>query len=417
VVLSAPERSTPPDCPQGPVAVSLGAVALLSRAGVVLALVGGVTFGAGTRDARAEAPTPFRVESSAGVPCPTGDPFATQLLRRTDRIREAVGDESALVFRLEVKPGRHQTSGRLTVRELDGSETERQVAGASCQEVVSAMVLIAAILVDPNASLEPLPPPPAPKKEPPKPPPSAAPPPPAKPASTAPPGAVIPAGRTPPPGALLKPRPAPARDQRPQGPSERSGAAPDPTGRSGRGDGWLDDLTAGAGIAFALEGAPLPKLATGVALVGTLAFERDAILSPLLEASAARTQTVRVGTPSGVADFRFSSLRLLACPVRFPAVSVVAVRPCALGELGELEGIGKVTDDPARVVARWVAVGGAARLSVRLFGPLALLAEGAVVVPLIRHEFYFDPQGPETMALKVPSAGISSRLGMAAEFE
>jgi hypothetical protein len=389
-------------------------VALLSRAGVVLGLVGGVTLAGAARDARAEAPTPFRVESLPGSSCPTGDPFATQLLRRTDRIREAVGDERGLVFRLEVTPGKHQTSGRLTVRELDGSETEREVAGASCQEVISAMVLIAAILVDPNASLEPLPPP---KTEPAKPPPPAPPRPATKPAKAERPGPVIPAGRTPPPGALVRPRPSAEPGARRAPSSERSGPTPGSAGGTGRGDGPLDALTAGAGVAFALEGAPLPKLAAGVALVGTAALERQAILSPLLEASAVRTQTVRVGTPSGVADFRFSALRVLACPVRLPAVSVVAVRPCALGELGELEGIGKVTDDPAHVVARWVAVGGAARLSVRLFGPLALLAEGGVVIPLIRHEFYFDPQGPETMALKVPSAGISSRLGVAAEFE
>jgi hypothetical protein len=276
------------------------------------------------------------------------------------------------------------------------------------------MVLIAAILVDPNASLDPLVPP---KSEPPKRPP---PPPPAAarvaPATTKPPGTVIPAGRTPPRGALVRPRATPEPDTR-RDRSEPAAPEPGSAGVNGRGDGLLDQLSAGAGVGFALEGAPLPKLAAGVALIGTVSLERGAILSPMLEGSAVRTQTVRVGTPSGVADFRFSSLRLLACPVRVPALSVVAVRPCALGELGELEGIGKVTDYPARVTARWVAVGGAVRFSVRLFGPLALLAEGAVVLPLIRHEFYFDPQGPENTALEVPSAGISSRLGVVAEFE
>jgi hypothetical protein len=100
-----------------------------------------------------------------------------------------------------------------------------------------------------------------------------------------------------------------------------------------------------------------------------------------------------------------------------PAVGGFAIRPCAVGELGELEGIGKVTDDPELVSARWFAVGGAMRGSVRLLGPLALVAEGALIVPLIRHEFYFDPQGPETTALTVSAAGLSTRLGVVAEFE
>jgi hypothetical protein len=173
----------------------------------------------------------------------------------------------------------------------------------------------------------------------------------------------------------------------------------------------------GAGVRLALEGAPMPKLAAGIALSVSASLERAAILSPLVEGSAVRTQTVRVATPSGVAEFRFSSLRLLGCPVRFPRNETFALRPCALGELGELEGIGKVTDDPELVSARWVAVGAALRASVRLLGPLSVVGEGALVVPLIRHEFYFDPQGPETTALTVSAAGVSTRFGVVAEFE
>jgi hypothetical protein len=386
------------------------------RTFVARALLGvlGVAVGAAPRGARAEEAAAFRVESLPGATCPTGEPFATQLLRRTHRIREAVGEERAVVFRLEVAPGTNLTSGRLTVRELDGSELEREVAGASCQEVVSAMVLIAAILVDPNASLDPLPQPAA---EPPKQPPAPAPPPPRPVTATPARGTVIPAGRTPPPGALVRRRAATEADAPRRSSTDVTGSSAGSASDADRGDGTLGRLTAGAGFGVALEGAPMPKLAAGIVLVGAASLERSSILSPMLEGSVVRTQTVRVATPSGVAEFRFSSARLLACPVRLPAVSVIAVRPCALGELGELEGIGKVTDDPELVVARWGAVGGAVRATVRLVGPLALLAEGAVVVPLIRHEFYFDPEGPETTALEVPSAGFSSRLGVVAEFE
>jgi hypothetical protein len=384
------------------------AVALLSRAGVLLGLVGSATL-VSPRAARAEPQTPFRVESLPGATCSSGDPFAAQLLRRTERVREAVGDEPAVVFRLDVNLGKNRAAGRLTVREPDGSELERDVAGASCQEVVSAMVLIAAILLDPNASLEPLPVP-----EPPRPPP---PPPRAPPSSDrpAPVGPVIPAGRTPPTGALVRPRATIEKDARRRASASRpeSGVT---AARAGR-PGMLGRLTAGGGVGFALEGAPMPKVAAGVAILGSVSLERRSILSPLLEGSGVRTQTVRADTPSGRAEFGFSSVRLLACPVRFPAVSVLAVRPCALGELGELVGIGKVTEHPALVVARWAAVGVALRAGVRLVGPLALVGQGALVVPLIRHQFYFDPHGPETTALEVPASGFSGRVGVAAEFE
>jgi hypothetical protein len=375
----------------------------------VLGVVGGVILGALPRDAHAEAPTPFRVESLPGARCPSGDPFATQLLRRTDRIREAVGDERALVFRVEVTRAKARTLGRLTVRELDGSELERDVAGADCEEVVAAMVLIAAILVDPNASLEPLP---TPKPEPPRPTPPAPPGPPEGP--PVPPGAVTPAGRAPPPGALVRPRTSIEEEARRSAAEGVGSVPPASVPFSGRA---LGRLMVGAGFGFALEGAPMPKLAAGIAVSGSASLERTSILSPLVEGSIVRTQTVRVATPSGVAEFRFSSLRLLACPIRLPAAGALAIRPCAVGELGELEGIGKVTDDPEHVSAQWLAVGGAVRGSARLLGPLALVAEGALIVPLIRHEFYFDPQGPETTALTVSAAGLSTRLGVMAEFE
>jgi hypothetical protein len=385
-------------------------VAAFSRAAVVLGVVGGVILGAVPRHARAEGPTPFRVESLPGATCASGDPFATQLLRRTNRIREAVGEERALVFRLEVTPAKARTLGRLTVRELDGSELEREVVGADCEEVVSAMVLIAAILVDPNASLDPLP---SPRTEPPRPPPTAPPrPPEGAPAS---PDSVTPAGRSPPRGAVVRPRASIEEEARRRSASERVDSLR-PDGAAG-GGATLGRLMVGAGVGFALEGAPMPKLAAGIAVSGSVSLERASMLSPLVEGSAVRTQTVRVATPSGIAELRFSSLRLLACPVRFPPVGVFAIRPCAVGELGELTGTGKVTEDPALVSARWVAVGAAVRGSVRLLGPLVLVGGGALIVPLIRHEFYFDPQGPETTALSVSAFGFSTRLGMLAEFE
>jgi hypothetical protein len=169
----------------------------------------------------------------------------------------------------------------------------------------------------------------------------------------------------------------------------------------------------GLGVALALEGAPLTKPAAGAAIEGTAALERGSWLSPLVGLSAVRTETVRVSTPSGVGEFSYSAFRLLACPLRFPDRGAVDARPCALAELGTLEGVGKVTNLPARVSARWVALGAMARVAVRPWGPIALVLEPALVVPLIRHDFYFDPRGQETTALRVAPFGLSSRVGVA----
>jgi len=369
----------------------------------------------------ADAPAPFVVESLPGATCEGGEAFATQLLRRTNRIRAAKEGEPALLFRVEVLRGPDGPAGRLSVRELDGTRTERAVKGATCEEVVSAMALIAAILVDPNASLDPLAP--AAVTAPDRPPPAGTPPPgspPTKPSSPPatpkPPATITPAGVDPPPGAVVLPRGTSDASVSTSGEdatdrTDGPGAAP-----AGQAQG-SGRFAVGMGVALALEGAPFGTTAAGVAFLGSVAFERDAVLSPLLELSLVRTETVRVDTPSGVGEFRLSALRLLACPVRFPARGSLDVRPCALGEFGTLEGVGKVTDRPERVSARWVALGAAARLAVRLLGPLTLVAEPALVIPLIRHEFYFDPRGPETTALKVAPLGFSTRLGVAAVLE
>jgi hypothetical protein len=301
------------------------------------------------------------------------------------------------------------------------------VTGASCEEVVAAMALIAAVLVDPNASLAPLAPAPGPPKlEPeettaaePEPTREAPPRPPSPPGA---PKALVPAGLRPPPGAVVRPRrqgeDSGSRSEPPDARSDE-GSVRDQGSRAARqrarwGFGGLGHLEVGVGAGLALEGAAFSKLSPGVAFLGSAALERRSWLSPLAELSAVRTETVRVRTPSGTGEFRFSSLRALACPIHLPEAGTIDVRPCALGEVGVLEGFGTVTDRPERVAARWLALGTMVRASLELFGPITLVAEPGLVVPLIRHEFYFDPRGPQTTALRVASFGFSSRVGVIA---
>jgi hypothetical protein len=391
----------------------------------LLALAGAATLCLGSGQVRAEdPPAPFVVEASPGAVCESGETFATQLLRRTSRIRTATPGEEAVVFRVEVVGGVERPFGRLSVRELDGTRTERELRGATCQEVIAALALIAAILVDPNASLAPLPPPPA--RDPPKAPEPADAEPdenlePPRPPRLKP---ITPAGARPPLGAVVRRRaravPGEAgTDERPNAAfPELAAGEPDERASPSRSRSLgLGRLSVGLGISFALEGAPLTKPAAGAALQATLALERESWLSPLIGLSAVRTETVRVSTPSGVGEFRFTAFRLLTCPLRFPDRGAVDARPCALAETGTLEAMGKVTSRPATVSARWLALGAMARVAVRPWGPIALVLEPALVVPLIRHEFYFDPQGPETTALRMAPYGLSSRVGVATVLE
>lgn len=88
--------------------------------------------------------------SSAG--CGGAKAFSSELKSRTLLLREAERDEHAITFIVETFRARGGVRGLLTVRRQDGELSVREVPGGSCEEVESAMALIAALTVDPLAA-------------------------------------------------------------------------------------------------------------------------------------------------------------------------------------------------------------------------------------------------------------------------
>jgi hypothetical protein len=66
-------------------------------------------------------------------------------------VREAAADEEGATFVVKLVDNGGTVAGELTYRELQGGETKRTVSGTTCDEVVPALALIAAVLVDPEA--------------------------------------------------------------------------------------------------------------------------------------------------------------------------------------------------------------------------------------------------------------------------
>jgi len=290
--------------------------------------------------ARAEDAVAYRIESPTESVCPASREFATQLGARTPRARPAVGSEPALRFVVEVAAKSPPWVGRLTVQDLGGATTVREVPGASCQEVVSAMALIAAILVDPDASTEPWrPPPPAPA--------------------------------------------APAA--RPTSP-------------------WWFGMGAGLGV----ESTPTPVPAAAVSVAAVLAQDRTAWFGLGL----VHVPGVTVSRASGDGVFRWTAARASACALRWPGSGPVAARPCALLEAGALHAAGQRTVDRQQVDVPWLAGGLGLQLVATPVAPLALVLEGGVVIPWRRDRFYFDPDGNDNVAFRVPAVGLSARLGL-----
>jgi hypothetical protein len=326
----------------------------------------------GPAAAEEAAPTPFLIEYTDGSPCKNAESFSDQLLRRTDRLRRANPDEQALVFRIEIAPSGAALAGRLSVRELDGNHTGREVPGATCEEVISAMALIAAVLVDPNASAEPL-------SEP------------------------APEPSTPP---HLPPQNAPslARPRRPKStPPRKIAARESPPSR----------FTFGGGVAFALEGAIGPEVTPALSLEVEAALERGTLLSPLIVFALERAFPTRTETPNGVARLQWTAGRASACPLRVPASGSWALRPCALFELGTLDASGERTERRASASMPWSALGTTARAEYSPVPPLLVVLDAGMVVPLSRGTFYFDPPTAENTAFTVPAVGATARIGLA----
>jgi hypothetical protein len=77
--------------------------------------------------------------------------FVRELLERTPLVREALPDEEGATFAVKLADQGANVLGELTFREQLGAETKRAVTGTTCDEVVPALALIAAVLVDPEA--------------------------------------------------------------------------------------------------------------------------------------------------------------------------------------------------------------------------------------------------------------------------
>lgn len=119
-----------------------------------------------TSTALAEEGAPRRsVSFEVTAPCTDAWRFAHEVLGRTTRARLATGDEGWL-FRVEIIDESGSSKGRLTMARPDAPATDRSLVGTSCDEVATALALVSALAIDPEARAEiprvPIEPPPKP---------------------------------------------------------------------------------------------------------------------------------------------------------------------------------------------------------------------------------------------------------------
>jgi hypothetical protein len=323
---------------------------------------------------------PIRLTYHADEGCPTEDQFVDGVRTHTYRTRRAAGDEEARTFAVDVRVDGSKSAGVLRITGLGGEVTTRRVTGDSCEEVVSALTLITALAIDPQALLEPGAPAPAP----------------AAPAAQ-PPGAVV---------AQLQAAPAQDRVAHPAVPETRPVEAPLPRppppverllrwsmGFDGQAlGGFLPDWGAGGG--------PFVEAARTGRGVFVPSF-RASVLTAALGASF----------PGGVgAHVTWFLARLEVCPVRIP-LDPLLVAFCAGADGGMLRSEGSGLPYPGTETRPWLTPLAFGRVAWALPEGLWFEASAGIGVPLQRYRFYYQRGDAVVDVSDPPSLGAAVAFG------
>jgi len=346
-------------------------------------------------EARAQA-RPLRIDYEAHEGFPGGAAFLEQVLARTNRARAAVLDEPALDVWVRITRGPPRgdgtagSAGRLVLWKSSGARA-REVDSDECRDVVTALALITALAIDPNAA--------SPRQsvasDPPAPSgivPGLAPSIPVPPVPTSPriPTSLRP---TPPLQATFLPPPPPR---------------PERTSRSGR---WV--LGGHASVAFAVT--PRPLIGGGLFVERAWAYGSGPWGGSVrLVLELATTGSFDIG-PGGV-NFLRGGGRFDGCPFARPA-RWLALGVCLGADAGFLRGEGLRRGSIATAEAAtvpWVALGVLPRVAVEA-GRFALFAvEGGPTFPLVRRSFVFER--PDYTIHEVPAVTGELRVGAGIRF-
>jgi hypothetical protein len=283
---------------------------------------------------RAADVTSVRLRYAAARDCADERGFFEQVSARTQRVRLANSSEpaTALVVSIRELPGGF--AGKLELRSDEGATSAREVKAASCDQVVAALAIMAALAIDPDASTEPIP----------------------------------------------KPRPAP----RPPPPKPAAEPAPRPTPVAPEGSlfsHWK------AGVSLSLLAGVFDEPVLAVRPFVELAREGRSAWGYALRLSGARFQS-EVSRSEGTGEFTLFSGRLEGCPVHFRAWEPVWISACLAFDGGWLEARGADVTPRQSVTRSWFAAGETTRIERRLLEILALELSGEVFFPFVRDRFF-----------------------------
>jgi hypothetical protein len=310
-----------------------------------------------------EAPIPIRIVFDAPADCSTGEAFYQGVRSRTDRVRRAEAGETGTELGVRVTKTSGKVHGELDLIGEHGESDRRVVDGETCDEVVEALSLTAALALDPTARVEPARPVPATPK-------------------------------------AASPAPAPCL------PAPRSPTFP---------SSFELGLHARAALAsvvtpgFSLGGLALATLRPVASSPGGPSFGFGVgHLSNGFAASGDEATEPEVAT-------RLTSVMLRGCPLRFAATAWLGVEPCIVGKGGFLEAEGVGLSNPESVVRTWWSLGAEVALEIGVGRGFVVELAPSLDVPLVKRRFTTGE--PPEPAGETPTVSAGAGLGIGYYFQ
>jgi hypothetical protein len=358
--------------------------------------------------ASAAGTTPVRILVEVPEGCSSPRAFFDAVRSRINRIHWSAKPGEGLELRVSVTEVQNKVRGELRVIDATGAASTRTVDGSSCEEVIHALSLTAALVVDQIAP---------PEAKPSRPDDASsdgsatagdvAPLPPkrddgqtsdrGRPAGDADEPAVVP-----PEAAEPQIVEEPATDEEDLSPEKERA---DPPGQSG--------IQVGIGPEGLVAEIISPRLSVGGALFLDLSSTSEHVFSPSLGLAIAHVPA-EFAQSTGDVSIRWTAALLTACPLTFRAGNSFAIRPCALGIGGQVEARGESTEFSATAMRSWWSAGALGRLNIAIGGSASLRFELGLSVPLARRRFITTP--PVKTVGVSPSISTIAGLGVAYVF-
>lgn len=279
-------------------------------------------------------PTPIRVSLEAPPDCATAESFYQGVRNRTERVRPAVEGEETVELGVRLVRSGTKVQGELRMHGEHGESDTRRVEGATCEEVVEALSLTAALALDPTARLVAAPPP------------------------------------APPPASSATTPSQPYVELPPQGPSQP------PRQRF---------------TEFSLNVQALatqivsPGVSFGGAITGRLAVDPDEN-GYSVSVGILHLRNDLFQTPTE-ARYRLTAFSITGCPVRVHLTVATTFEPCAITMAGWLSGEALDVQHSTMKVRTYWSIGGIAAIRVAAGSGAALELFGGAMAPLTMRHF------------------------------